>query len=132
MAGADYEAVSGALRFEAGETAKTVSVPVLNDAINEGSETLTLTLSHPFGATLADGEATGTIVNTGPMPQAWITRFGRTVALQAVDAIGERLGNSHGDCRRPRGGGRRGAWRLRHARRNAAWRGGALAVWPRG
>ena len=97
MAGADYEAVSGALRFEAGETAKTVSVPVLNDAIDEGSETLTLTLSHPFGATLADGEATGTIVNTGPMPQAWITRFGRTVALQAVDAIGERLSNSHGD-----------------------------------
>ena len=90
-AGADYEAVSGALRFEAGETAKTVSVAVLNDAVDEGSETLTLALSAPFGATLADGEATGTIVNTGPIPQAWITRFGRTVALQAVDAIGERL-----------------------------------------
>ena len=32
VAGADYEAASGALRFEAGETAKTVAVPVLNDA----------------------------------------------------------------------------------------------------
>ena len=72
-------------------------MPVLNDAVNEGSETLTLALSAPFGADLADGEATGTIVNTGPMPQAWITRFGRTVALQAVDAIGDRLGGSHGD-----------------------------------
>ena len=92
MAGADYEAVSGALRFEAGETAKTVSVPVLNDAIDESSETLTLTLSHPFGATLSDATATGTIVNTGPIPQAWIARFGRTVALQAVEAIGARLG----------------------------------------
>ena len=94
VAGADYEAVSGAIRFEAGETAKTVSVAVLNDVHNEGSETLTLALSAPFGAMLSDGEATGTIVNTGPMPQAWITRFGRTVAQQAVDAIGERLGKS--------------------------------------
>ena len=94
VAGADYVTMSGALRFEAGETAKTVSVPVLNDAHNEGSETLTLTLSDPFGAALADGEATGTIVNTGAMPQAWITRFGRTVAQQAVDAIGDRLGSA--------------------------------------
>ena len=94
MAGADYEAVSGALRFEAGETAKTVSVPVLNDAVDEGSETLTLSLSAPFGATLSDGTATGTIVNTGPVPRAWIARFGRTVALQAVEAIGERLDGS--------------------------------------
>ena len=96
MAGADYEAVSGALRFEAGETAKTVSVRVLNDAVDEGSETLTLALSAPFGATLSDGTATGTIVNTGPVPRAWIARFGRTVALQAVEAIGERISGSHG------------------------------------
>ena len=57
-AGADYVARSGALRFEAGETAKTVSVPVLNDAHDEGSETLTLALSAPFGAEVADGTAT--------------------------------------------------------------------------
>ena len=95
-AGADYESVSGALRFEAGETAKTVSVPVLNDAHDEGSETLTLALSRPFGAELADGAATGTIVNTGPMPQAWITRFGRTVGLQAIEAIGDRLSGAGG------------------------------------
>ena len=91
-AGADYEAVSGALRFGPGETAKTVSVPVLNDAHDEGSETLALALSAPFGAEVADGTATGTIVNTGPMPQAWITRFGRTVGLQALEAIGDRIG----------------------------------------
>ena len=93
-AGADYEAVSGVLRFEAGETAKTVSVAVLNDALDEDPETLTRALSAPFGATLADGTATGTIVNTDQIPRAWIARFGRTVALQAVDAIGERLGGS--------------------------------------
>ena len=95
-AGADYEAVSGALRFGPGETAKTVSVPVLNDAHDEGSETLTLALSAPFGAEVADGTATGTIVNTGPMPRAWITRFGRTVGLQAIEAIGDRIGGASG------------------------------------
>ena len=90
-AGSDYTAASGTLTFAAGETEKTVSVPVLDDAHDEGSETLTLTLSNPAGAYLADGTATGTINNTDLMPQAWLARFGRTVADQVVDAVGERL-----------------------------------------
>ena len=90
-AGTDYVARSGSLRFAPGETAKTVLVPVLNDAHDEGSETLTLTLSHPFGAELADGTATGTIVNTDPIPKAWIARFGRTVAEQVIDAVEARM-----------------------------------------
>ena len=69
---------------------------VLNDAHDEGSETLTLALSRPFGAELADGTATGTIVNTGPIPKAWIARFGRTVGLQALEAIGDRVGGAGG------------------------------------
>ena len=90
-AGADYTAKSGTLTFEAGETAKTVSVPVLDDSHDEDSETLTLTLSNPSGATIADGTATGTITNTDKMPQAWIARFGRTVAEQVVDSVQARL-----------------------------------------
>ena len=90
-AGLDYEAVSGMLRFEPGQTSKTVSVPVINDEHDDDGETLTLTLSQPFGATLADGTATGTIVNTDPMPQAWIARFGRTVAEQVLEAVESRM-----------------------------------------
>ena len=41
-AGSDYTATSGTPSFAAGETAKTVSVPVLGDAHDEGTETLTL------------------------------------------------------------------------------------------
>ena len=90
-AGSDYTATSGTLTFAAGETGKTVSVPVLDDAHAEGSETLTLTLSNPSGAYLADGTATGTINNTDPIPQAWIARFGRTVADQVLDAVEARM-----------------------------------------
>ena len=88
-AGYDYEPRSGTLVFAPGETAKTVSVPVIADDHDEGEETFTLTLSNPRGgnAWLKDATATGTIENTGPMPQAWLARFGRTVASQVIDAV---------------------------------------------
>ena len=95
-AGSDYTATSGTLTFAAGETEKTISVPVLDDGHDEGSETLTLTLSNPSGAYLADGSATGTINNSDPMPLAWMVRFGRTVGSQVVDALSERLENGGG------------------------------------
>ena len=91
QAGSDYTAATGSLTFAPGETAKTVSVTVLDDSHDEGSETLTLRLSNPSGAYLADGVATGTIENTDAMPQAWIARFGRTVADQVLDAVDARL-----------------------------------------
>ena len=90
-AGSDYTATSGTLTFAAGETAKTVSVPVLDDAHDEGSETLTLTLSNASGATIADAEATGTITNDDPIPEVWLARFGRTVTGQVLEAVQGRL-----------------------------------------
>ena len=91
VAGQDYVAAHGALRFAPGETAKTVEVRMLQDDHDEGSETMTLTLSNASGATVADGTATGTISNTGPIPQAWIARFGRTVADQVLEAVEGRM-----------------------------------------
>ena len=90
-AGQDYTATSGTLTFAPGETFRAVTVPVLDDVHDEGEETLTLTLSNPSGIRLADGEATGTIVNSDPLQQAWLARFGRTVATHVTDAVGERL-----------------------------------------
>ena len=90
-AGSDYTAASGTVTFAAGETEKTVSVAVLDDAHDEGSETLTLTLSNASGAYLKDGTATGTINNSDHMPKAWMVRFGRTVGSQVVDALGQRF-----------------------------------------
>ena len=89
--GDDYTAASGTLTFAPGDTEKTVEVAVLNDAHDEGEETMTLTLSSAVGARIEDGTATGTIENTDPMPKAWMARFGRTVGTQVVDALNARL-----------------------------------------
>ena len=90
-AGSDYTPTSETLTFRPGDVAKTVSVPLLNDAINEGSETMILVLSNASNARIADATATGTITNSDPLQQAWIARFGRTVATEVVDGITDRL-----------------------------------------
>ena len=89
--GEDYTRVSGTLRFAPGETSKTVPVPVLDDAHDEGTETLVLRLSAVRRAVIEDGEATGSIDNSDPLPRAWTVRFGRTVGGQVVDALTGRL-----------------------------------------
>ena len=91
IAGADYTETSGMLSFAAGETAKTVSVPVIDDAHDESIETLTLTLSDARGAAIDDATATGRIVNTDPMPAAWLARFGRTGATQVLSLLDARF-----------------------------------------
>ena len=103
-AGEDYTARKGELSFAPGETAKTVSVPVLDDAIDEGEETFTLRLSGASGAVIDDGEATGTIENSDPLQKMWLSRFGRTVAGQVVDAVTGRLSGPTGGSRVTLGG----------------------------
>ncbi len=90
-AGEDYTFTRGTLTFAAGELGKTVSVPLLDDAIDEGEETFTLKLTNPLGAAIGDGEATGTIENSDPLQRMWLSRFGRTVAGHVVDAVSDRL-----------------------------------------
>ena len=51
--GSDYTALSGTLQFNAGESTKTLVVPILNDAAIESAETFRLTLSSPSGGAQA-------------------------------------------------------------------------------
>ena len=91
QAGVDYTAATGTLAFQAGESSKTIEVSVLDDAHDEGEETLTLTLSNPSRGRVTDGEATGTIKNRDPLPRALLARFGRTAAVHVVEHVEERL-----------------------------------------
>ena len=77
--------------FYPGQTEKTVWVYIYNDSHDEDPETFEVVLSDADGATIGDGVAVGTIVNDDPMPAAWLARFGRTVAEQALDGIAGRM-----------------------------------------
>ena len=92
-AGADYTATSGTLAFAPGETSKSVSVAILDDSIDEGTEYFLLRFSNPQGATLAAGEreTQGLIRNTDPLQAMWLARFGRMVASDAVASVTARL-----------------------------------------
>ena len=91
IAGSDYTATSGTLTFEYGDKSKTVSVPVTDDDHDEDEEALTLRLSSASEATISDGEATGTITNSDPLPKALLARFGRAAAVHVVEHVEERL-----------------------------------------
>ena len=56
----DFATVVGTLSFAAGETSKSFSVPIINDAYAEGNETFGVVLSNPTGATLGSS-ATATV-----------------------------------------------------------------------
>ena len=59
----DYVPTTGTVTIAAGATTQTIPVTINGDTVPEPSETFTVALSNPFGATIADGSATGTIVN---------------------------------------------------------------------
>ena len=68
-AGPDYTATNGTLTFGVGETAKAISVEVVDDGDAEGDETFTVSLTNPQNATLRDDEGTATIrANDGGNP----------------------------------------------------------------
>lgn len=60
--GLDYTNVSGALTFSAGDTAKSFNIPIVNDGLVEGNETVLLALSGISGAIAGLTNATLTIV----------------------------------------------------------------------
>jgi Calx-beta domain len=59
----DYTATSGTLTFQPGETSRTISVSIKGDRKREANETYLVQLSNSVGATINDGDATGTILN---------------------------------------------------------------------
>jgi hypothetical protein len=65
---ADYASASGSLSFAPGATSAAVVVSVVSDNMDENNETFTVTLSNPVGATIGDGEGTGTIQDDDPIP----------------------------------------------------------------
>ena len=57
----DYVATAGDLTFAAGETSKTVTVPIVGNQSDEPDKAFNVTLSAPKHALLGDGTAIGTV-----------------------------------------------------------------------
>ena len=60
---ADYAATAGTLTIPAGQTGATITVPLVDDAVEEPDERFGLMLSDAARATIGDGEAFATIRN---------------------------------------------------------------------
>ena len=66
IAGSDYQAVSGTLNFAAGQTSKTIAIPIINDNIGESNETFTLKFSNAVGVQLTTQQTTISIIDNDP------------------------------------------------------------------
>ena len=88
----DFEDKRGTLTFYEGDSWKEIEIRIIEDQHDEGTEAFHVYLSNARGgARIADYLAQGTIENSDPMPKAWLARFGRTVAEQAIEGIAGRL-----------------------------------------
>ena len=91
---ADFRYADSRVTVYPGSTRGEFWVETFDDFHDEGRETLTVVLTEATGAIIADELAIGTIVNSDPMPAAWLARFGRTAAEQALDGIAGRIAAS--------------------------------------
>jgi hypothetical protein len=85
--GSDYQNTSGQLRFQIGDTAKRVEIPITDDMILESTETFRVLLSQPsFGGFLSAEDKTGTatIIDNEP---------GLRISGYATPSIQEGTGN---------------------------------------
>ncbi|MBI5387365.1 MAG: carboxypeptidase regulatory-like domain-containing protein [Verrucomicrobia bacterium] len=102
--GVDYTSVATRVQFAPGETARTVLVPIRDDALFEGNETVSLSLSAPtntlLGPTIAatlvllDDECTVTFASTNflaweyaPYAVVTVARLGGAVNPVSVDFV---------------------------------------------
>ncbi|MCE2669911.1 MAG: FG-GAP-like repeat-containing protein [Microcystis sp. 49638_E5] len=72
-ANVDYTSKTGTITIAANTSTATISIPILNDNLNEPDEVFTVTLSNPVNATINPDEAIGQVIITDTLQSA-ITR----------------------------------------------------------
>ncbi|MDX6695754.1 MAG: TolB protein [Blastocatellia bacterium] len=85
LAGLDYVPASGSIHFAPGETMKGFTVHLNNDDVNEGNESINLTLSNPTGS-VARGRMTASLTISGTAPPLLLTEQNseHAIALNAA------------------------------------------------
>lgn len=91
IAGSDYTAVvAGPVTIPANETTTTTTVPIINDALDEGDETFTVTLSNPSSGlevNASNDTATVTIQDDGDDPPTVSMDAGTQSVTEATTTI---------------------------------------------
>jgi chitinase len=89
VAPADYTAKAPtALPFSAGQTSKTITVPVKGDLAGEADETFSVVLSGATNIAIGDGTGTGTITdNDPPVPHVSVGDISLTEGNSAKNAV---------------------------------------------
>ncbi len=72
-AGQDYQGNSGTVLFTSGSTSQTVQIIIIGDTRPEPNESLFVNLSNANGATIANGQGRGTILDDDGVPNIIIT-----------------------------------------------------------
>jgi hypothetical protein len=87
----DYTSTSGSLQFAPGESVKTFTVPIINDALIEGNETINVALSSPSGGGVEGSPFTSSIVILDDDKPLILTDeiTSRAVALDSVTMVRE-------------------------------------------
>jgi Calx-beta domain len=64
----DYTTAIGTLRFASGETAKNLTILIIDDSYSEAAESLTVTLADPVGASLGSTTTATATINDDELP----------------------------------------------------------------
>ena len=83
LADVDYTSASAAITFEPGVTARSFTIPIINDALDEPDETFTVKITPNLGI-LTRSQSTVTILDDDPPP---------TIKINDVSGIEGRFGN---------------------------------------
>ena len=87
----DFESTQGVVVFEPGSVEAQVRIPLKNDGLVEGDETVEVTLSDPRNALLGQAQATGTITDDETVPGVQVRALTPT-AREAVFVITAAVG----------------------------------------
>jgi Calx-beta domain/FG-GAP-like repeat len=84
VAGLDYTATGGTLTFGPGVTSRTISVPILDDTLDEYDERFNVTLANSVGIVMLNGSAMGTILDDDAAPQVTISDVSKAEGNQGL------------------------------------------------
>jgi subtilisin-like proprotein convertase family protein len=93
----DYTANAGSLTFPSGTTSQYLNISIIGDTAVEPTETFLINLSNPVNASIADGQATGTVHNddgSGTSPTITTQPAGQTISAGQTATLSVQAGGT--------------------------------------